>query len=93
MKSEIQPFLQYNQTYPAATGAQQPPGYFRSRTALCSLGRDLLFCRFNFLLLYSALQNYFISHTPRGLYSWIIPQCCAVPIKMEMFFLHRAAIQ
>lgn len=43
--------VQHNQSCPAATGAQQPPGYFRSRTALCSLGQDLLLFFFFFLLL------------------------------------------
>lgn len=41
--------VQHNQSCPAATSAQQPPGYFRSRTALCSLGQDLLLSFF-FLL-------------------------------------------
>lgn len=64
MKSEIQGLLQHNQSCPAATGARQPPGYFRSRTALCSLGQELLLLQLQLPpVLFTASKNDFITHS------------------------------
>lgn len=90
--------VQHNQSCPAATGAQQPPGYFRSRTALCSLGQDLLLFFFFFFAVttsscsFTALQNYFITHPPCGLHPWIIPQYFAITIKNGTVFFLAAGL-